>query len=158
MAHRYRVKHRHHHHRRGNPLGINGGVIKDAIWGVGGGIGALALPAAFLPSQNSGAIGYLLNIGSAVALKFVVDMVDKGSSDAVLKGGLVATGLRIAKDNASMIPGLSGLGAYWTSYLPNLPTQSNPYGQMPNPAPQIAAPAAGAKAMSGSRFGSRFRR
>src|SRR5690348_10049690 len=154
MAHRYRVHHRRHHHRRHrNPFGFNRASLETALWGVGGGIGSLAIPTMVLPAQNTGLMGYALNAASAAALKFVGDMVSDKAGEGLFIGGLVATGLRIVKDNLHSIPGLSGLGAYWQSYLPNLPAQSNPYGQMPNPnPPAVVATAGGAKAMSGGRF------
>lgn len=158
MAHRkYRV-HRHHRRHR-NPFGVSTETIGLAAWGVAGGVGALALPAAFLPSQNNGAIGYLLNAGAAVALKFVGDMaLGKNAGDGMLIGGLITTGMRIVRENVgAKIPGLS---AYWPSFFP-VPTNSNPYGQTlnsPYPAPALPA-AAGGKAMAGGRFaGGRFRR
>ena len=162
MAHRYVVHSGHHHHRHSNPIGINKGNLSLAAWGVAGGVGARALPALVLPSQNSGFMGYALNFASAIALGFAGHMVDGMAGEGLLIGGLVATGLRIVTDNfGSKIPGLS---AYWDSYLPNLPAQSNPYGQMPNPAAAAVAAAAAAapaahKGMSGGRFtGGRFRR
>lgn len=161
--HRYRVHHRHHgHHHHRNPLGINKANIALAAWGVAGGVGARAIPALVLPAQNTGFMGYALNFASALALGFAGRMVDGTAGEGMLIGGLVSTGLRIVSDNfGSKIP---GLGAYWTSYLPNLPAQSNPYGQMPDPAVAAAAAAAAAaapvhKGMSGGRFtGGRFRR
>lgn len=157
MAHRkYRVH--HHHRRRKNPFGVDTATIGIAAWGVAGGIGALALPAAFMPSQNTGAIGYLLNAGSAVALKFVGDMaLGKNAGDGMLVGGLITTGMRIVRDQVgSKIPGLS---AYWPSYFP-VPTNSNPYGQTLNsPYPAPALPPGAKAGMAGGRFqGGRFRR
>lgn len=145
-----RKTHRRRRHR--NPLGVGRDEIMLALSGVGGGIGALALPAIVLPSSNNGAMGYAMNLAAAFGLKIVGDMVSKNVGDGAFVGGLVATGLRIAKDNfGSSIP---GLGAYWPSYFP-VPTVSNPYGQTlasPYPAPMIAAPAK--QGMSGS---ARFR-
>lgn len=158
MARRYRVHHGHHHHRHHNrhhyrrhrnPLMPDKGTIVLAAWGVAGGVGAQAIPAVVLPSQNTGFIGYLLNFGSAIALKIAGDFVSREAGDGMLIGGLVATGLRIVKDQlGSKIP---GLGAYWQSYLPNFPAASNPWGQMANPNPPAPAPAS-TKTMSGGRF------
>lgn len=154
MAHRYHV----HRHRR-NPLGLNRDSFVFAAWGTAGAVGARALPAVFLSAQNTGPMGYLLNAAAALALKFAGDYITPKAGDGMLIGGLVSTGLRIVSDNfGSQIPGLS---AYWPSYLPTFPAQSNPYGQMPNPQPAVIAAAAGGKGggMSGSRFtGGRFRR
>jgi hypothetical protein len=155
------VHHGHQRHRHHNPLGINKGNIALAAWGVAGGVGARALPAVIMPTQNTGVMGYVLNLASALALGFAGRMMDEMAGEGLLIGGLVSTGLRIVSDNfGSQIP---GLGAYWTSYLPNLPAQSNPYGQMPDPGAVAAAAAAAAmpakKGMSGGRFtGGRFRR
>lgn len=159
MAHRYIVRHGHHHRHR-NPLGINAGTITFAAWGVAGGVGARAIPAMVMSAQNTGWMGYLLNFGAAIGLGFAGRFIGGQASEAMLVGGLVSTGLRIVQDNfGSKIP---GLGAYWNSYLPSLPAQSNPYGQMPNPAAEAAAAAAAAApraGMGGSRFtGGRFRR
>lgn len=145
--------HRKHHrrHRRRNPLGFGGDEIKLAGFGIVGGVAALALPAMLLPSQNSGLIGYALNIGSAVVLKFAGNMVSKQAGDGALIGGLVATGIRIVKDNLPSIP----MGAYWESYFA-VPPISNSFGQTlksPYPMPALPAPA---KTMGGSRFAARF--
>jgi hypothetical protein len=152
MAHR---KHHHRYHRRrSNPFGVDKNSVMLAAWGVAGGVGAQALPAIILPAQNTGFMGYGLNIISAIALKMLGDgMLGKNAGDGMLTGGLIATGLRIVKDQfGASIP---GLGAYWQSYLPNFPAASNPYGQMTNPSPAVVAAAAagsGGKGMSGSRF------
>lgn len=160
MAHRYIVRHGHHRHR--NPLGINAATIGFAAWGVAGGVGARALPAMVMSAQNTGIVGYLLNAAAAVALGFVGRYISPMAGEGMLMGGLVSTGLRVVNDQlGSKIP---GMGAYWTSYLPALPANSNPYGQMPDPAQVAAAQAAAAAprsagGMSGGRFtGGRFRR
>lgn len=153
MAH-HRHHHRHHH-RRHNPFGIDRGTIKLAAWGTAGGVVAYALPAVVLPAQNTGFMGYGLNILSAIAGKIAGDAVGgKDAGDGMLIGGLVATGIRVVKDLAgSSIP---GMGAYWPSFFA-LPTTSNPYGQvLQSPYPQPALPAAAGKAgMGGGRFGGR---
>lgn len=153
MAHRHH-KHRRHHRRR-NPLGFGGDEIKLAGFGIVGGVGALALPAVLLPGQNSGVMGYALNIASAVALKFAGNMISKQAGDGFLIGGLVGTGIRIVKDQLPSIP----MGAYWESYFA-VPTVSNSYGQVlksPYPMPALPPVAAGGKGMSGAnRFASRF--
>ena len=147
--------HRHHrrHHRR-NPLGISSDAIKLAGFGVAGGVAALAAPAVLLPSQNSGPIGYALNVAAAVAAKFVGDMISKQAGDGFLVGGLVATGIRIVKDQLPSIP----MGAYWTSYFA-VPTVSDAYGrtlQSPYPQPALPAAAAGRGMSGGSNFRARF--
>lgn len=161
MAHRYHVHHGHHHHRR-NPLGLSASNLMFAAWGVAGGVGARAIPAVLLAQKNTGWMGYLLNLAASVGLKFVGDRISPMAGDGMLVGGLVSTGLRVVAENfGAKIP---GMGAYWQSYLPNLPASSDPYGRMPAPE-QVAAAAAAASAaaarggMSGGRFtGGRFRR
>jgi hypothetical protein len=154
MAHRkYRVHHHRHHHR--NPFGFSQGTFERAMWGTGGAVGALAVPAMLAPTYNTSWTGYLLNAASAYGLKILADAV-KGDGDAVFAGGLISTGLRIVREQVgSKIPGLS---AYWPSSFA-VPTVSNPYGQTlvsPYPAPALPAPV---KGMSGGRFtGGRFRR
>lgn len=147
------AKHHKHHYRKHkrNPFGIGKDELTLAATGVAGGVGALALPAIVLPSQNTGAIGYVLNAVTAVALKFVGDMVSKNVGTGLLVGGLVGTGLRIVKDNIPSIP----MGAYWPSYFA-VPTVSNSIGQvLQSPYPQPALPAP-AKGMAGGRFSARF--
>lgn len=148
--------HRRHSHRRRNPLGFDKSTLTGAAFGVAGAVGSLALPAMVLPSQNTGAVGYLLNAGAAFAMKVAGDMLlGKSAGDELFAGGLVGVGLRIIKDNFAGIPGLS---AYWSSYLPNFPAASNPYGQMANPMPAALPAAAGSgKAMAGS-FSHRYGR
>jgi len=145
--------HKHHrrHHGRRNPLGFGGDEVKLAGFGIAGGVGALALPALLLPSQNSGIMGYALNLGTSVALKFAGNMLSKQAGDGAFIGGLVATGLRIVKDNLPSIP----MGAYWESYFA-VPPVSNSFGQVlksPYPMPALPAPA---KGMAGGRFAARF--
>ena len=144
-------KHHRRHHRRRNPFGFAGDEIKLAGFGIVGGVGALALPALLLPSQNSGIIGYALNIGSAVVLKFAGNMLSKQAGDGALIGGLVATGIRIVKDQLPSIP----MGAYWESYFA-VPPISDSFGRTlksPYPMPALPAPA---KGMGGSRLSARF--
>lgn len=144
-------KHHRRHHRRRNPFGFAGDEIKLAGFGIVGGVGALALPALLLPSQNSGIIGYALNIGSAVVLKFAGNMLSKQAGDGALIGGLVATGIRIVKDQLPSIP----MGAYWESYFA-VPPISDSFGRTlksPYPMPALPAPS---KGMGGSRLSARF--
>jgi hypothetical protein len=158
MARRYR-HHYHRHHRR-NPFGVDKASLTLAAWGTAGGVVAYALPAVVLPAQNTGFMGYGLNILSAIAGKIAGDAVaGKTAGDGMLIGGLVATGIRVVRDMAgSSIP---GMGAYWPSFFA-LPTVSNPYGQVlstPYPSPALpAAASGGGKGMGrygGGRFGGR---
>lgn len=133
-------RHRSSRRRSRNPLGVGRDELMLAGSAIVGGVGALALPAIALPGSNSGAMGYAMNAAAAFVLKYVGNMISKNVGDGFFVGGLVATGLRIAKDNfGSSIP---GLGAYWPSYFP-VPTVSNSYGQVlasPYPQPMLAAP------------------
>jgi hypothetical protein len=148
------ARHHHKHHyrrRRRNPLGVSGDDVTLAVTGTIGGVAALALPAMFLSSMNTGLVGYALNVASAIALKIAADMVSPKAGSGMLVGGLVGTGIRIVRDNLPSIP----MGAYWPSYF-SVPTVSNGIGQVlgsPYPPQVIAAPA---KGMSGGRFGARF--
>lgn len=152
------VKHHRHHrrHHRRNPLGFDKASLMFAGEAIIGGVGALALPAMILPAQNSGWMGYGLNVLASIALKFVGDSVaSKAFGDALFAGGLVGTGLRVVKDQLPSIP----LGAYWQSYFA-VPTVSDQFGRVlssPYPQPALPAVAAGGKGMSGaSRFNARF--
>lgn len=150
-----RHHHKHHFRRRGrNPLGISRDDLTLAASGVVGGVGALALPALFLPSQNTGIMGYGLNIAAALVAKFAGDLVSPKFGSGMLVGGLVGTGIRIVKDN---LPNLPGIGAYWPSYF-GVPTVSNGVGQVlssPYPTPIPVAAATG-RGMQGARWGARF--
>src|SRR5260370_12367228 len=104
-----------------------------------------------LANKNSGIMGYALNLGTALALKFIL----KGDmGDSMFVGGAVATVTRIVSDQlGTKIQGLSGdpaftMGAYWNSYFA-VPTVSDPYGRVAaSPYPQPALPPA-APGMSG---------
>jgi len=158
VAHRkYHVRRRHR-----NPFGVSGGVMSQVLWTSAGFVGARALPAMVLSSQNNGWIGYALNLGTAFLMKM---FVPGGTGEDLFIGGVVATVSRIVSDNlGAQIKGLSGdpgftLGAYWQSYFA-VPTVSDPYGRVaasPYPMPAMAA-AVGGKGMSGAlaKQGSRF--
>lgn len=156
VAHRKYKVHRHHRRHR-NPLGIDSASFTGAFFGLGGAVGTLAAPALVMSASNTGVVGYGMNFASALILKLLADsMVGKSQGDAVFTGGLVALGLRIARDQFPTAP---GLGAYWPSYFA-LPTSSNPYGQtLQSPYPQPALPvAAGAGGGAGMSGGGRFRK
>jgi hypothetical protein len=162
MAHKkYHVRHRR------NPLGFTGNDMSRVLWGSVGYVVARAVPAMVMSAQNTGVIGYVMNLGTALILKFVL-RGDAG--DSMFVGGAVATVTRIVSDQlGTKIQGLSGdpafrLGAYWNSYFA-VPTVSDPYGRVaaspyPQPVPVIAptagmhgyAGAAGARAVSTGRF------
>jgi hypothetical protein len=148
LAHR----HKHHHRQPLNPFGVGSGEVGSILWTAGGYVAARALPAMALPSQNTGWMGYALNLGTA----FLMKMFIPGTVGSELfVGGAVATVTRIVSDNlGAKIQGLSGdptftLGAYWQSYFA-VPTVSDPYGRVAaSPYPQpVLAPAPG-RGMSG---------
>jgi hypothetical protein len=151
------AKHHKHHYKRHhrNPLGIGKDELTLAGSGVVGGVASLAIPAAFLAGQNTGILGYALNVLAALALKYVGDMASPRVGTGMLTGGLVATGIRVVRDNMPSIP----MGAYWPSYFA-VPTISNPIGQTlqsPYPMPALPAPVPAGKTMSGaSRLAARF--
>lgn len=149
-----RHHHRHHFRRRSrNPLGISKDDLTLAASGVAGGVLALAIPAYVLPSQNSGVVGYVLNVAAALAAKFAGDLVSPRVGSGMLVGGLVGTGIRIVKDQ---IPSIN-MGAYWPSYFA-VPTVSNPIGQTlssPYPAAVVATTTKAGMGRS-DRFAARF--
>src|SRR5260370_23819813 len=108
-----------------------------------------------LANKNSGIMGYALNLGTALALKFIL----KGDmGDSMFVGGAVATVTRIVSDQlGTKIQGLSGdpaftMGAYWNSYFA-VPTVSDPYGRVassPYPQPALPPPAAGMSGYAGA--------
>jgi len=170
VAHRkYHVKHhRRHHNRHRNPFGVSGGAVSQILWTSAGFVAARAVPAMVLSAQNSGWMGYALNLGTAFLMKL---FVPGGTGEDLFIGGVVATVSRVVSDNlGTQIKGLSGdpaftLGAYWNSYFA-VPTVSDPYGRVaasPYPQPALPAPvgrggmsgyggAAGSRAGSPSRF------
>jgi len=155
MARRkYHVRHHHRRHRR-NPFGISGDDTSRILWGTVGYVAARAVPAMALPGQNSGIMGYALNLGTALAMKLVLS---GPTGDSLFVGGVVATATRVISDNlGTKIQGLSGdpaftMGAYWNSYFA-VPTVSDPYGRVaasPYPAPALPAPAAGMSGYAGA--------
>ncbi len=146
VAHRkYHVK-RHHHRRHRNPFGVSGGAVSQILWTSAGFVAARAVPAMVLSGQNSGWMGYALNLGTAFLMKM---FVPGGTGEDLFIGGVVATVSRVVSDQlGTQIKGLSGdpaftLGAYWNSYFA-VPTVSDPYGRVaasPYPQPALPAPA-----------------
>lgn len=164
------------HHRRRNPgaistsLGNLKGLFYDSVSAIGGGIVTRSLPQAVLPNQNTGVLGYGLNIltaaiGSTVVTKFTKNARIGGM---FLLGGIVMTVSRVIDDyfgaqlvtfaqfNPGGSPMLSGdskfdyqvhkrlSGVYVDSTFP-LPTNS-----LQLPAAAAAAPASvAANAMAG---------
>ena len=169
-------RHRHHRHRRRNPFGVTGGVVKDAVYVAAGAVGASALPGIVAPSFATGWTGVLATGVSAVALSFVGRMVGgPAAASEVLKGGLAAAVIKALQ--ASGIGASIGLGLYAPSWF-GIPTASSQYLQasagnvpgfnrgggtivFPGPGGPVAVPAtaaARAAAASGGRLGyHRFR-
>ena len=118
MAHR---KH-HHHRRRHNPLGISGGVVKDAFYNTGGALAALFLASQFNLSGWAGVAG---TAAAAIAASFAGKMVAGApAGEEVLKGGLTAA-IISAIHQAGFAKNL-GLGLYAPSWF-GVPTASSQY-------------------------------
>jgi hypothetical protein len=160
VAHRkYHVRH-HRHHRHRNPFGVSTGAVSQILWTSAGFVAARALPAMVLSGQNSGWMGYVLNLGTAFLMKM---FVPGGTGEDLFIGGVVATVSRVVSDQlGTQIKGLSGdpaftLGAYWNSYFA-VPTVSDPYGRVAaSPYPQPAMPAIATMKGAGSRAGNQSR-
>jgi hypothetical protein len=168
----YHKKHHHRHHRR-NPLGISGGVVKDAAWVAGGAIAAAALPGMIAPSMSTGWTGVVAKAAASVAASFLGRMVGGPvAAGEALKGGLAITLLAALKQGGVNVP---GLGLYAPSWF-GIPTASSQYLQAsagntpgfnrgagsivfpgPGGVPMIAAPAGAVKSHLGyHRFRSRY--
>jgi hypothetical protein len=118
------AKHRRHNprRRRRNPLGLNSGVIKDAIYSSGGALGSLWLAGQL---NMSGWAGVAATGGAAIAASFLGKMVGgEAASEEVLKGGLTAT-IISAMHQAGFAKSL-GLGLYAPSWF-GVPTASSQY-------------------------------
>jgi len=119
----YHKKHHHRHHRR-NPLGISGGVVKDAAWVAGGAIAAAALPGMIAPSMSTGWTGVVAKAAASVAASFLGRMVGGPvAAGEALKGGLAITLLAALKQGGVNVP---GLGLYAPSWF-GIPTASTQY-------------------------------
>ena len=95
-----------HHRRRRNPSSIGAslgnlkGLMLDSAYAIAGGIATRSLPQALLPNQNTGIMGYGLNIltaavGSAAITKFTKNARAGGM---FLLGGIVMTVGRVIDD------------------------------------------------------------
>jgi hypothetical protein len=166
----YHRKHHHRRHHRRNPLGISGGVVKEAAFVAAGAVGAAALPGMVAPTFSVGWSGVLASAAASVAMGFLGKMVGDHNSDA-LKGGLAITVLKALKQAGINTP---GLGLYAPSWF-GIPTASSQYLQagagnmpgfnrgggtivFPGPGgmPVVAAPAAGGGRLGYHRFRSRY--
>jgi hypothetical protein len=161
---------RHHHRRRHNPFGVSGGVVKDAIYVLGGALGASALPGMILPGYSSGWAGVLATGASAVGVFMLARMVGgPGAADEALKGGVAVTVLK-ALHQVGFAKSM-GLGMYAPSWF-GIPTASSQYLQasganlgpfrrgagtifFPGPG-GISAPPAAVSGMGYHRFRSRY--
>lgn len=163
----YHRKHHHHrrHHRR-NPLGLTGGLVKEAAFVAAGAVGAAALPGMVAPTFSTGWTGVLASAAAAVAVGFGARMLGDHNNDAV-KGGLAITVLKALKQAGINTP---GLGLYAPSWF-GIPTASSQYlvaanGNQPGynrgggtiifPGPQAALPAPVKSNLGYHRFRSRY--
>jgi hypothetical protein len=165
----YRRK--HHHRRRRNPLGLSGGVIKDAVWVAGGAVAAAALPGMVAPSMATGWTGVAAKAAAAVAASFLGRMVGGEAAAAeALKGGLAITVLSALNQAGIKTPGLGLYAPSWfgiptasSQYLQASAANMGPYNRgqgtifFPGPGGTVvAAPPKGAPALGYHRFRSRY--
>lgn len=116
---------RKHHRRRRNPLGLGGGVVKDAVYVLGGALGSSALPGMLAPSLSGGWTGVAATGAAAVGISMLAKMVGgPGAASEALKGGIAVTVLK-ALHQAGFAKNL-GLGMYAPSWF-GVPTASNQY-------------------------------
>jgi hypothetical protein len=166
----YHKKHHKHHHRRRNPLGLSGGLVKEAAFVAGGAVGAAALPGMIAPSFATGWMGVLASGVAAVGLGFVGRVVGGPAGGAdMLKGGLAITVLKALNQAGIKTP---GLGLYAPSWF-GIPTASSQYlvaanGNQPGynrgggtilfpgPGGMVPVPAAKAAGVGYHRFRSRY--
>jgi hypothetical protein len=166
----YRRRHHHRHHRR-NPLGISGGLVKEAAFVAGGAVAAAALPGMVAPSFSTGWAGVAATAAAAIGAGFVGRMIGGPSGGAdMLKGGLAITVLKALNLVGIRTP---GLGLYAPSWF-GIPTASSQYLQAgqgnqpgfnrgggtivfpgPGGVPMVATPAAGGR-LGYHRFRSRY--
>jgi len=140
------AKHRRHHHRRRNPMGVSSGLVKDVAFNAAG-LAAANFGASFL-----GQSGWL-NVGATLAAAIAASFAGKAvvgapAAEEILKGGILAALIAATKQAGVSIPGLS-------SYVPNYfsaPTASNAYGVATPATIMLPAPSGkGGSGMSGSR-------
>lgn len=156
-----------HHRRRRNPgfggglFGNLGGLAIDSAFAIGGGVTTRTLPQLVLPNQNSGVMGYGLNILAAVGGSAAITKFTKNAryGGMFLLGGIVMTFGRVVDDifgtqlvsfaaiNPGSSPVLSGDSTYDMrvyrrlsgSYQPsNFPLPTNPL-LTAGPAPAAAS-------------------
>jgi hypothetical protein len=142
------------HHRRRNPAGLGDlkALTVSAAAAIAGGVLTRSIPETLLPSQNTGVMGYALNIAAAFGLgmlggKFFGE--DVGS--AIVLGGFVMTAGRVIDDYTpykglvefGKFPGLSGdrkysLSGDYVNQNFTVPYSSLPGGRAPAPCPSPA--------------------
>jgi len=147
MAH-----HRHHRRyaRRRNPFGIGGSVVKDVVYN-GVGAAASAYVAGFL--GQSGWLDVGATVAAALAISFAgKSVVGAAESEELLKGGLLLSLIKVAKQVGVSVP---GLGLYVPSYF-SAPTTSDAYGRATAPTIMLPAPSGKGSGMAGARFRSRY--
>lgn len=157
----YRRRHRHHHRRR-NPLGISGGLVKEAAFVAAGAVASAALPGMVAPSFSTGWAGVAASAAAAIGAGFLGRMIGGPAGGAdMLKGGLAITVLKALNQAGIRTP---GLGLYAPSAFA-IPTSSNQYlraggnpgggSLMVNPVVPIAAASAHGR-LGYHRFRSRY--
>ncbi|HVB99887.1 MAG TPA: hypothetical protein VNJ12_11230 [Candidatus Dormibacteraeota bacterium] len=161
---RNRHHHRRHHNRRRNPFGINLGRELLPLTGgaLVGGFGSRLIPGTFLKAQNTGWMGYFLNLLSGGVLSWGGGEVFKSPEFATggYVGTLLATAMRIAVEQFSI--GGTALQmsrdmdfdlAYYTSdRFPYPQGSGGPYDRFPG-TPSLANPPFPATAASAVRAG-----
>lgn len=151
----YHRKHRHHRHRR-NPLGISGGLVKEAAFVAAGAVASAALPGMIAPSFAGGWMGVLSSGLASVGASFVGRMIGGPAAGAdVLKGGLAITVLKGLNQAGIKTPGLGLYAPGWFA----VPTASDQYlrtapGNVRG-VPMLVAPAKGSH-LGYHRFRSRY--
>jgi hypothetical protein len=122
---------RKHHRRRRNPLGLSGGVVKDAMYTAVGAVGASALPGLVVPSFSTGWAGVGATAAAAVGISMLARMVGgEAAATETLKGGLAATVIKAL--HAAGIGSTIGMGLYAPSWF-GIPTSSSQYLQTAAP-------------------------
>lgn len=86
--------------RMGGMLGVSTETVWKAVWSVPGGILARWLPEAVLPAQNTGLMGYGLNLLAGVIASMAARrFISAQAADGILIGAIASTGGRIVSDN-----------------------------------------------------------
>lgn len=122
----------HKRARRHNPAGLGRPIdwVKGGAGVIGGAVGSRVIPQ-LAGSANTGAMGYGLNLLTAVGLGFLAHMAlkDVVITAGVIAGGFAATFVRIATDQTQygQYLALSGVGDYvvWNFSSPQRVTGPN---------------------------------